>query len=236
MSMSSETRPRAILYSAVILLWIIQLGLSYHVFSLPLVRAGDYRAYYQAAEHIVDGTKMYEGLYGNQTFLYPPFLAVILTPVAGTMTLAASMPVWYLLNVLLLFATIYSINRHIPNQRVRLVVWGLSALFAATFASLASGQATIIMFSSMALAWVAIKDQRPGLAGVLLIIGIWTKIYAIVALAYLGWKREWRAVRWALIAGVILGIGQLLVAGLDNFGHRHFAADARDRPTRGLRL
>jgi hypothetical protein len=79
--------------------------------------------------------------------------------------------------------------------------------------ALVIGQVTIILLALLAGAWVAVKTERQFLAGSLLALAAWIKIFPALVIVYFLWKRDWRVVRGALVSGIALGVLQIALSG-----------------------
>lgn len=103
---------------------------------MPTAALSDFRWYYLAANHVVDG----ESPYLSEGYIYPPFLACLLTPLAYLEYVPARW-VWFLLSHACLLVAAWLIWRELGSDRlaacVVAMVW---ALGGAAGESLALGQ------------------------------------------------------------------------------------------------
>jgi hypothetical protein len=204
---------RALLFPILLLpLWLAFVLGSFWLYEHHPNGAGDYRYYDRAARLLIEGKPFYDGIYGD-TFLYPPLLAITLEPLVAVTDYEASKAVWFFLNVGCLLFGLGLLGRHLPGKWARQVIWIVTPLFAPVWLALLHGQITIVLFLLIVGAWAALRHDKHGLAGALLALAAWIKIYPGVLLLYLLWKRDWQAVRGALVFSLIAVVVQLVLAG-----------------------
>lgn len=179
--------------------------------------AGDYKAYDEAAEALLSQTPIYSGIYGEKSYLYPPLLAILLAPVISLSPgYQTNITIGFVINVLCLVIGMWLVTREIPSRRLRVALWLLPPLFAPVFMTFLHGQVTIILFTLIAGAWVSARHGHSSTAGVLLVLAAWIKICPAVILGLFLLRQDWKVLRAALIAGIGIGLFQLVVAGPDN--------------------
>ena len=209
---------RYLLWSGIVVLWITFFALAWFMSQDGNFGATDFRIYYQSARLLIDGQPLYHGTVGSALYLYPPLLAQMLVPLAY-LPVDTAWLIWYLLNGVLLIGITAVLSRQTERP---LWLWLITPIFLPVLAAAYIGQVTIILYVLLAGGWLAIKHERILLAGVLLALVTWIKIYPAVLIVYFVWKRDWRIVRASVIAGVLFGLLQLLISGLtpliDMFG------------------
>lgn len=113
-----------------------------------------------------------------------------------------------------LVALIFSLEQmaralKLPSNYLLLV----AACIQGVATTLRFGQVTLLLLPMMTLAWVADREQRPVAAGAWLGALMYVKPFFGVYGLYLLWRREWRALRTAVMAfGLLFAFG--LLAGI----------------------
>jgi hypothetical protein len=103
---------------------------------MPTDALSDFRWYYLAADHVLDG----ESPYLSEGYIYPPFLAFVLTPLAYLEYVPARW-VWFLVSHACLLAAAWLIWRELGYNRLAgCVVAAVWAFGGAARESLALGQ------------------------------------------------------------------------------------------------
>ncbi|NJK80463.1 MAG: DUF2029 domain-containing protein [Chloroflexaceae bacterium] len=187
----------------------------------------DFSAYYLAAALLNDGQPLYsnelmhgpaqeQGLWVyNIRYIYPPFLAGILRPLA-TLPYFTATALWSAFSVLALLLSIPIFMRvyRLPLSSLPLVIAGV-ALLPATYHTYLLGQVNFILLLLFAgtLAFLHMPHSRwySVLAGVLLGLATMLKVFpAIFGLLFLVYRR-WSAIAAAALTGVVLlGLGVVL--------------------------
>jgi hypothetical protein len=166
----------------------------------------DYRVYYNAANAFAEGTNPY---LDTAPYLYPPLLANLLTPLALTTSLETSWAIWFTTNCAIMLGTL-ALGWYADPQRRR-IIWFAPLLFLGIHEALVTGQVTIVLMGIFALVWWAYRNSHPLWVGVLLALAAWLKLYPALLIIYFLWKRDWRVVSSAVIAGAALLVIQLIV-------------------------
>lgn len=151
-------------------------------------------------------------------YTYPPLLAILLEPLAGS-SCGAATTVWDLLNVALWALTtallIDTLRRRWPDHRLLATV-----LVAA--ASLTSwhllwgfwlGQVHIITLSGIVAAYWLYERRSPMLAGAVLACVSLIQLHPVVLLGYFVLRGRWRVVVGAVAAGALLVAFMLVMVG-----------------------
>jgi len=210
---STVARPRTIF--ALVIVWTAFAVVTAYFFFNTGGGAIDFEGYYHASKAIATQDSPYglreQGL-SNHPYFYPPLLAIGLLPLAP-LSLAQAAAIWLVLNFALLLFTLWLVSRYIEDQKLWLLWWVAPVFFTPTLLALVHGQATVLMFALVAGMWVAMRHEKRRLAGVLLALALWVKIYPIIFIAYFFWKREWRVVASALVGAALLGLFQIIWVG-----------------------
>lgn len=210
------TRKRLIVTGAITLLWIAFLTGAALLNLRHPYGGGDFDAYYLGAQRLINGQPLY---IETQTaaYIYPPILAQAILPIVALFDEDTASLVWFALNVAMLFATLHLLGRYLANDRQRALLWIATVFFLPTLMTFWLGQITIVLFALTTGAWVAYKEDKPALTGVLLAVAVWTKFYPGLFLVYFLWKREWRVVMSAMITTLVVVGVQVAISGLDTF-------------------
>lgn len=174
---------------------------------------GDFDSYYHAALDWRSGESIYPTSVSMTTdYVYPPFFAQVVAPIT-LLPYEVAGRLWLLLNIGLMLGTVYAIGNELPRQRIALY-WMLALFGPATFA-LWCGQATVILFSLLVGAWIALRHDKPVVAGLLLACAAWIKVYPAFIILYFVVRQDWRLLKGVVIAGVGLLLFQLVTAPHD---------------------
>lgn len=173
-----------------------------------------------SAQTLANALQAHGGCYPFQhtPYTYPPLLAILLEPLAGS-SCGAATTAWDLVNVALwLLATTLladTLRRCWPEHRLLATV-----LVAAT--SLTSwhllwgfwlGQVHVITLCGIALGWWLYERRRPALCGAVLAFVTLIELHPAVLLGYFLLRGRWRVVAGAAIAGAALVAFMLVMVG-----------------------
>ncbi|GAB4527309.1 MAG: hypothetical protein OHK0046_44980 [Anaerolineae bacterium] len=170
-----------------------------------------YDVYHESAEDLIEGEDIYQGTRG-WIYLYPPFMAQVLMPVAYLVDDETGGLLWLAFNFVLLIGTVSLLARHVPREWVK-PLWVGAVLFMPIGQALYIGQVTILMLALLVGAWVAVKEDKRGLAGSMLAVAAWIKVFPGILMLYFLWKRDWRVIRGVVIAGLVILLFQIVVSG-----------------------
>ncbi|MCC6803046.1 MAG: DUF2029 domain-containing protein [Anaerolineae bacterium] len=199
---------RRLLEIGIAALWIAFVGLAWFMSQNGKFGATDFEVYYRAARLLIDGKPLYNGTV-DMVYLYPPLLAQLLIPLAQ-LSVETAWTVWLGFNALLLVGITAALSR---NLRQRYWLWLITPIFLPALEALYIGQVTIILYTLFAGGWRAVKRDQHALAGALLALATWVKVYPVIVLAYFVWKRDWRVVGGAVVAGIALLALQFAISG-----------------------
>ncbi len=168
----------------------------------------DFDTFYYAARHVIDRAPLYTPIKGVSPYIYPPFFACLISPLALLSIEAASF-LWYILS-LALFVVSMAISAvlifgHIDIRRM----WE-SALFLPKmmFLVLAGAifidnisllQSNILLFFAVVMGLCYFKKRRFMIGGMLFGLAISIKLLPALFLAYFIVKRKFRMVASCLI-------------------------------------
>ena len=144
---------------------------------------------------------------------YPPMFAWLFTlftlppPPLG-------FALWVGLNLLAVIHLSWRISQLFPHIRHRWVTFLI--LFSFPFAySLILGQPQILLASAVAECYRSLQGRRDFLAGLWLSFLLFKPQYGIFVGLFLIWKRRWGAVAGAVVGGIAVLGGSILIAGAD---------------------
>lgn len=207
-------------------------------------RKGDLNVFLRAAWAVRAGEDIYEATDDNDHhYHYPPFLAVLLMPLAdppagcarpGVLPYAVSVAIWYALSIVLLALALDTLAKaleatlYAPEARPRpgcrrwwaLRIYPLIACLPAIGGALMRGQVDMILLALFCgMAACALRGRSVG-AGILLAAAISIKVIPAFLLLYPLWKRD---TRWlaSCAAGVVVF---LIVVPAAVFGPRQTMA------------
>ncbi len=155
-------------------------------------RGGDLESYLRASRRLAAG----ENIYVNEIFpyMYPPFLAFLLTPLVF-FSLGAAKLLWYLGNIcfiILSFILLFKLAR--PERGKRFLLTFLSLLFTLRFLgdSTHRGQVNILILLLCVLTLYFFSRKRLVWAALFLAMAIAVKLTALLLVAYFLFKRKFR--------------------------------------------
>jgi hypothetical protein len=144
---------------------------------------------------------------GQLSFLYPPYTALMLSPL-GLFSYPTAFLIWYALNVCIAGYAIFRLLNFARPERAERAPLLLAALgFAPLFHTLWQGQVSVVVLLSLTQAALALRAGRDLQGGAWLFLGMIKPQLIVVPLLALVVMRRWRAL---LIFGVAAGTLHLL--------------------------
>lgn len=165
---------------------------------MPTDALSDFRWYYLAADHVLDG----ESPYLSEGYIYPPFLAFVLTPLAYLEYVPARW-VWFLVSHTCLLAAAWLVWRELGYNRLAgCVVAAVWAFGGAARESLALGQVGPELALLLAAAYT-LRGRGPGECvgtgfAVKIVPGVLCVIFAL--------QRNFRALLRAAVTAIVLTV------------------------------
>ena len=136
-------------------------------------------------------------------YIYPPFLAVVLRPLAA-LTYHRANQAWFALN-LVFFAVSVALLIRLRPWRLDLPAAGgvlfASLCFYPTLRAFQCGQVSLLMLVLLAGSAWALARERDSLAGALVGVAAAVKLTPVVIVLFFLATRRWRAAAWAAAAG-----------------------------------
>jgi hypothetical protein len=198
-----------------------------HMFHRAPSWALDFMAYRDAALRLAE-----EGsLYASQTvigpfrpgptglYLYPPPLAVALTPLARS-SFGDGAIIWYALHVACLAASCALMPVRPP---IRLATFGIAALTFAVLRDLTMGNVSVLLLLPLVAGWRWL--DRPA-GSVALAVAASVRVSYGAFLVWMLLRRAWRSAAWMVLAGIVLILVTLPFVGFD--GYRDYLATIRN--------
>lgn len=87
--------------------------------------------------------------------------------------------------------------------------------FNAYYLAFDTGQVATSLMSVLAGVWIARKTGHGFIAGCLLALACWIKVYPAFIVIFFLWRRDWPVVKGVAVAGMALGLLQLILAPQD---------------------
>lgn len=162
--------------------------------------------------HLVHPLKLRDGI---MPFLYPPFVAMALAPLAA-LPLTAAFILWTVINIALFLVTLAALARYAGFRGDSAVLfWALSLSFLPAFVAVTQGQTSMLLLAAFTAAILAMMRGHPVLAGLALSVGLVKPPYVVPFLLVLLVRRQWPALAafvgfaaiLVLVPTVLLGWG-----------------------------
>jgi alpha-1,2-mannosyltransferase len=198
-------------------------------FSAQIQWGYDFSAYWSAARHVLDGAPIYAdwqlaGQYSPQQqylYLYPPFLAVAVTPLAGVFSADYRLAnlVWAFLGAFVAALVVAAVARREgigTRGDTALLVAGAFA-FPPLIGELVLGNVHLLLLGLLGGAWLALRDDRrpmPAIAGILVGVATIIKLFPGLVILWLLLRGHYRAALWSLATIAVLAVATLPVTGL----------------------
>jgi hypothetical protein len=155
-------------------------------------------------------------------FLYPPFFALEMMPLA-ILPIAVASVIWSLLTAFSLVYIFRTVRTMVANGQERtfdtrdlVALVAIAAIgFRFVHANFANGQVNLIMVGMVTAFLVALRDGRDRSAGFWLALAVQTKTVPILLLGLLVVRGRWRAMGWTAVFGIVMTLLPLLAWGTD---------------------
>jgi hypothetical protein len=191
------------------------LALAYYVLETVNGRnqMADFRVYYDACKHFLDGTQVYGQAYGVSSgfYKYSPFAIIPFIPLALLPYGIAS--VLYYLIVMLLFvevtARVFDVLKLPKNGKIAIWFLVIISLFALDHIERELHLGNVNLFLLLLCFWLmdALAGSKRLLSGILLAVLLLFKPHFIVLVPLLIWRIRWREL---LVGAFFFGLGLLL--------------------------
>ena len=189
----------------------------------------DFSAYWAAAGHLLNGGSIYDpaqlvASYSPQQqylYLYPPFLAVAVTPLAALFPADYRLAnlVWAVIGAVVAALVVLGVSRRegVGERRDAALVLGAAFAFPPLIGELVMGNVHLLLLGLLGGAWLALRDERPGtaaVAGILIGIATLIKIFPGLVIVWLLLRGRYRSAAWAIGAIVALAIATIPITGV----------------------
>lgn len=210
---------RSVAMSALLVLSCVHIFLVMRYAATVIPLGGDARSYIAAARVLREGQNPVEVQLERflpeaeaeiPVYLYPPFLALLLLPLAQ-LPYATALALWMILVGVTTLVLIIVLQRLVPWY---VALCGV-LFFLPTWQSLWLGQINALIAVLLTLALLACVQQKDVRAGVALAIGALLKITPALSLLVLGFHQRWRGLVAAAVTGLIVVVGSLLLTTID---------------------
>jgi Glycosyltransferase family 87 len=221
---------RWLAWALVFVVWVAFVQVYARMFAQTLAdpTRSDFTIFYYTARLVADGLPMY-GLsparYGvswaadHLGNLNPPHFQILAAPL-GYLTYGQALMVWVGLNLAALAAAITVIAGELGVKWswARFWLWGAFTLALAPFTTVAvTSEMTFLLLLPFSLAWRACRNGRWRAAGLWLGACASLKLFLLLFVPWLAWRRQWRALAaFALAASSLVGVG-VVVFGVDAY-------------------
>lgn len=178
----------------------------------------DFNTYYAAAKLFEDNGNIYDGLlseklilsYGieyisGSDYIYPPFLAFTLIPLARFSPLIAGF-IWYMVSFLSLCASVWLIVKSSFIYKKSFEFWGkfrdsliIALIFVPTAYSFYVGQVNAILLLLLVGTFYFLETDKEIVAGFLLSLAILIKVAPVLIFIYLIGRRKFRTIFATLV-------------------------------------
>jgi hypothetical protein len=215
------------LWALVFVVWVAFLQVYGRMIRLTLTDPAhsDFTIFYYTARLIADGLPMYgvsPARYGIEWAadhlgnLNPPHFQLLALPL-GHLSYGHALGVWIALNLAALIASLVIIARElrIPWAWPRFWLYGAFTLSSAAFTTVAvTCELTFALMLPFTLAWRAWRNRRWVEAGAWLGACASVKLFLLLFLPWLAWRRRWDAIAAAVVSASALALPGVAVFGL----------------------
>lgn len=147
------------------------------------------------------------------TFLYPPYVALLLAPLAAV-PLVAAYVLWAALSAGMLALSLFLLGRYVGwTGESRVLLWVATLAFLPAFAAIVQGQVSAAILLALTVSLVAARSGRDDLAGVALALALIKPPYVVPLLIVFLLRRCWRVVAAFVMTALVLALAPLTVLG-----------------------
>lgn len=196
-----KKQPAMVKISSALLLAVLIISLGIYTTARTSRGSTDFDTYHYAAERVVKGMPLYKEIAGVSPYIYPPFFACILAPLAVFNMKAASF-MWYLLNIIFFSLSLVFVYRIAFGSKKVRDKWQeerllpkallLIVVFAVFLDNISLLQANILIFFALSGTLYFFSKKKNIVAASLLATAISIKIMPVLILAYFLLKRKWK--------------------------------------------
>jgi len=195
---------------------------------------GDFAVHYESMRAVWDGSDLYvtpsstAGLRSRN----PPHMLALMSPI-GLLPIRWAMVAWLIVTVAAMAVCVRLWASVLPRG------WALLA-FALLFASVAGygnvrfANQSWVTALAVTWAWRVWRDGKYAQAATVLGMTASIKVFLLIFLPYLCWRRQWRAVGWFIAGGVAITLAGVAVCGID--AYRSWIGTMQEQTWQGLPL
>ena len=195
---------------------------------------GDFAVHYESIRAVWDGSDLYvtpsstSGLRSRN----PPHMLALMSPI-GLLPIRLAMVAWLMVTFVAMAACVRLWATVLPRGWAMLV-------FALLFASVAGygnvrfGNQSWVTALAVTWAWRAWRDGKQRSAATVIGMAASIKVFLLIFLPYLCWRRQWRAVGWFVAGGVAITLAGVAVCGTD--AYRSWMGTMQEQTWQGLPL
>ncbi|MDP9249922.1 MAG: DUF2029 domain-containing protein [Chloroflexota bacterium] len=218
------------LWTLVLVVWATFLPIYLHMigFTLRDPSHSDFTIFYYTARMVRDGLPMYgvsPSRYGvtwvgdHLGNLNPPHFQLLALPL-GYLSYAQALAVWVAVSLACLGGSLVLIARELrlPWSWRRFWLWGAFTLSSAAFTTVAvTCELTFFLMLPFTLAWRAWRAERWTAAGTWLGVCASVKLFVLLVVPWLIWRRQWRALGAFIASASLLSAVGIAAFGLDAY-------------------
>lgn len=187
----------------------------------------DFASYYYAASLALGGLDIYDdasreamrlqlGISELPPYIYPPFLASVLKPIA-LLSFESARHLWLAASILVFLASLILLARTLDLSPRRFLALVAAAIFLpGTWITLWLGQINMFLFLLIVLALYLNKRGSQPAVGISLALATLIKLFPVLLIAYFALKKRLVVVSWAAVALLILSALSILLVGVNN--------------------
>jgi hypothetical protein len=218
-------------WALVFIIWAAFLQVYVRMIRLTLADPShsDFTIFYYTARLVADGLPMYgvsPTRYGvpwaadHLGNLNPPHFQLLVLPL-GHMSYGAALAVWVLISLTCLTSSVALIVRelNVPFSWPRLWLWGAFTISSAAFTTVAvTCELTFVLMLPFTLAWRAWRGRRWVAAAAWLGACASFKLFLLLFVPWLAWRRQWRALAAFFLCGAAMVAIGVAIFGVGSYG------------------
>lgn len=150
---------------------------------------------------------------GVLPYVYPPYLAILMAPL-GALPYGVAWLMWLAFNAVLISAVTITLQRYLRLGRVAAtLLWTASLSFLPVFVTAIQGQTSILLLALFTSAFLALRAERPWVAGALLSLTLIKPQYALPFLFVLAIRRQWQPLAAFSVSAAVLFVVPTVLLG-----------------------
>lgn len=197
-------------------------------------RGGDFRGFLNAGERLIEGRFLYEDSRVATNVTWPPFFALFIAPFSlmARLNLPLTQVIWYVINAMLLLLTVDIWCRLFYEERLgwfdeskphsfysMTIFMPLVLIAQSVFKVFVPLQMNILVLFLMSLSFLQLKKGKDYLSGFLLGLVSAIKVFPVLAIPYLIYRKKFKALVVCGAAGLLLTLLPVLRYGWAEYLH-----------------